>query len=181
MGIKRRTVLATIGIGGTAGCAKMAAKGAVKASDDVAERAETDVPSDWGFDEPSEMTRHPPTSFETVDRLGRNEHLPLELDYSRYSGSDVIDVLFEYSITVQTGDSVDAMLFPRDEFLRFERGLNAEYDVSASRPRITDTATKEVVLSPRDYVLVVENSTPEFVESLGSVLVGVETTGWIRR
>ncbi|WP_380674620.1 hypothetical protein [Salinigranum sp. GCM10025319] len=93
----------------------------------------------------------------------------------------MVDVLFEYSITVQSGDSVDAMLFPRDEFLRFERGLEAEYDVGASRLRVTDTATEEIVLSPRDYVLVVENSTPDSVESLGSVLVSVETTGWIRR
>lgn len=189
MGLTRRAVLATIGIGigGTAGCAKLAAKGAVKAGDDVAARATTAEPTAGGiadrFDdiESPEPIEHVATSFDLDTRLVVGEYLPLELFYAEYADSSVRDVGFEYTISVETSGVVDVVLFARDAFARYERGVEAEYYVEPSNMGILGTETDELTLSPRDYVLVIEHSPPGFVESADPVAVGIETTGWLYR
>ncbi|WP_318566929.1 hypothetical protein [Salinigranum marinum] len=187
MGLKRRAVLATMGIGGTAGCAKLAAKGAVKAGDDVAARATTAEPTNGGiadgFDalESPEPIEHFATSFDLEVRLGVGEHLPLELFYAEYADSSVREVGFEYAISVGTSGVVDVVLFSRDEFARYERGAEAEYYVEPSNLGLADIETDELTLSPRDYILLIEHSPPDFVESADPVAVGIETTGWLYR
>lgn len=187
MGLKRRAVLATLGIGGSAGCVKLAAKGAVKAGDDVAARATTAEPTERGiadrFDaaESPEPIEHVATRFDLDARLGVGESLPLELFYAEYADSSVREVGFEYTISVEKSGIVDVLLFSRDEFARYERGLEAEYYVEPSNEDILGTETDELTLPPRDHILCIEHSPPDFVESADPVVVSIETTGWLHR
>jgi hypothetical protein len=103
-------------------------------------------------------------------------YLSWDLNYSSITNGDTTAVELEYTASVSSGEDIDIILIPADEYLSYTLGGTVDMYSQASRLAV-QYATADVVLAPDDYKFIIDNTDSGEATPQGPVWIDIEMTG----